>query len=445
MLDRNDARVKIFYLASAIGLLTAAFIIAKTGRDALFFQGNGIFKLPEATLLIIALSVPLAVLFVRLMKSWGARRARIAALLFAAVALGIAAPLLPPGESPLLFAVFVFIPSIFGILFASLWLLASDLFENTPKRDATRAFSKLGASSLAGGLLGGVAAKALAPWLMGKWLVFTGAVLILVVVGLVWMIHRRFPNQIKVTTAPAEKNFFTLKPFAHRYARSLLFIAMAGALAGLLIDAQFYIAAASANMGEKGNSQFFANFYIMLNLGSLVLQLFLTPRVHDKFGLRVGLMILPFALVGGATFATAAATAFARSVLKVTEGGVRSSIHRSLWEQAFTHIESSERSFVKLSIDGVGARLAEGVGALLLFFWVRQVAPDGVPMGQIDTAWIVWLTLLVVIIWLALTQKLRVEARQSQATASEEATAQYECERFPDQCPCTTELGKDVA
>ena len=52
------------------------------------------------------------------------------------------------GDSALLFNIFIFIPSVFGIMFASLWLLASDIFETTPKPEAARAFSKIGASSL---------------------------------------------------------------------------------------------------------------------------------------------------------------------------------------------------------------------------------------------------------------------------------------------------------
>ena len=70
-------------------------------------------------------------------------------------------------------------------------------------------------------------------------------------------------------------------------------LSMTGALAGLLIDFQFYAAAASANMGSKGNASFFANFYILLNFSSLLLQLFLTPKIQDRVGLRGGLMVLP--------------------------------------------------------------------------------------------------------------------------------------------------------
>ena len=151
--------------------MTAAFIISKTGRDALFFQGKGIFRLPVATMMITAASLPLAILFVKAMKVWGARRARLGLLLFAGAALGLAAPFLEASGSPLLFDIFIFIPSAFGIMFASLWLLAADIFETTAKPQAARAFSRIGASSLAGGMLGGFVAKGLSPLIEAKWLI----------------------------------------------------------------------------------------------------------------------------------------------------------------------------------------------------------------------------------------------------------------------------------
>src|SRR4026209_1316629 len=98
---------RILYPALCLGILTAAFIIAKTGRDALFFQGKGIFQLPVATMTIAAASLPLAILFVKVMKTWGARPARIAIMLFAAGVLTLTAPFLQAGDSLLLFNVFI--------------------------------------------------------------------------------------------------------------------------------------------------------------------------------------------------------------------------------------------------------------------------------------------------------------------------------------------------
>ncbi|MEA2659009.1 MAG: hypothetical protein QOF64_1605, partial [Candidatus Binatota bacterium] len=181
----NSDRQKIFFPGLAIGLTTLAFIVAKTGRDALFFQGKGILQLPIATIMITTASLPLAMLFVKAMKTWGARPARLGLMLFAAATLGASAPFLQPGDSALLFNIFILIPAVFAIIFASLWLLASDIFETTPKAQAARAFSKIGASSLAGGMVGGFVAKGLGHLVEPKWLIFFGALTVLGVVGLV--------------------------------------------------------------------------------------------------------------------------------------------------------------------------------------------------------------------------------------------------------------------
>lgn len=443
MSQPHPTRLQTFLPALSLGLTTAAFIIAKTGRDALFFQGGGgLLQLPLIYINIAAASLPLALIFVKAMKIWGARPARLGLLLLAALVMAAAAPFLRPGDNTLLLAIFMFIPAIFGIIFASLWLLASDIFEKNEKREAARAFSQVGAGTLAGGMVGGLISKALAPSLDPKWLIFLGAVVILGVAGLVQHVHNRFPTNIG-TKRDGEKKIRFLTPFTNRYALTLVFISMTGALAGLFIDFQFYAAAASANMGPKGNTDFFANFYILLNFSSLLLQLFATPRIQDALGLRGGLMVLPLALIGGATFVTAAATALSRSVLRVTEGGLRSSVHRSIWEQAFIPLDSTERSSVKIAVDGIAARIAEAVGAVAILLWLKKVAPDGMIPMPLDSNWMAWVTLVIVAVWLVVTQKLRVHVKNEQDAVKWRPSA-LECERFPDQCPCTTELGKGI-
>jgi len=197
MIENREARQPTLLLALILGLATAAFIIAKTGRDALFFQGSGgLLQLPLVYINIGVASLPLALIFVKAMKTWGARPARVGILLLAAVIMAAMAPFLEPGDNTLLLAVFIFIPAIFGLLFASLWLLAADIFENSDKREAARAFSRIGAGTLAGGMMGGLISKGLAPYLDPKWLIFMGAVVILGVISLVMHAHSRFPTNI---------------------------------------------------------------------------------------------------------------------------------------------------------------------------------------------------------------------------------------------------------
>ncbi|MGE5216109.1 MAG: hypothetical protein ACM3SP_03785 [Chloroflexota bacterium] len=443
MNDTIDDRFKTLLPALALALATVAFIIAKTGRDTLFFQGSGgLLQLPLIYINIGAAALPLALIFVKVMKLWGARPARLVVLTVAGAVMAAAAPFLQPGDNVLMLVIFMFIPAVFGLLFASLWLLSADIFEQTEKRAAARAFSRIGAATLAGGMTGGLISKALAPYLEAKWLILLAAAILFGVVVLVHYIHTRFPINLaaKKTDGRKQPGFFA--PIKNHYALTLLFISMTGALAGLLIDFQFYAAATGASMGAKGNANFFANFYILLNFSSLLLQLFATPKIQDKIGLRGGLMVLPFALIGGATFATAAATALSRSVLRVTEGGLRSSVHRSIWEQAFIPVDSADRSSVKIVVDGVAARIAEALGALAILLWLKQAVPAGVITMPLDTRWISWVILATVASWLLITQKLKVQVKRDDAR--QDVLQDIECERFPDQCPCTTELGKGV-
>ncbi len=446
MTSTKPEPIKTLLPALALGMTTLAFIIAKTGRDTLFFQGSGgLLQLPLIYINIAAASLPLALIFVKAMKTWGARPARLGVLTFAALMLALVAPFLEPGDNRLMLAVFMFIPAIFGVVFASLWLMASDLFETAEKRAAARAFSKVGAATLAGGMSGGLVSKALVPYLDAKWLILLAAVVIFAVAVLVRLIHHRFPTNLPAKKNDGKKISGIFTPLGNKYALTLLFISMTGALSGLLIDFQFYAAAAGAGMGAKDNANFFANFYILLNFSSLLLQLFATPKIQEKIGLRGGLMVLPVALIGGATFVTAAATAFSRSALRVTEGGLRSSVHRSIWEQAFIPLASAERSSVKIAVDGIAARVAEALGACAILLWLHQAAPDGIIKMPLNTQWMSWVLLVTVMTWLLITQRLSTQLRQEPGRVRPAPSQEVECERFPDQCPCTTELGKGVA
>ena len=61
MTETNQVRSQTLLPAFALGLTTSAFIIAKTGRDALFFQGSGgLLRLPLVYINIAAAALPLA-------------------------------------------------------------------------------------------------------------------------------------------------------------------------------------------------------------------------------------------------------------------------------------------------------------------------------------------------------------------------------------------------
>src|SRR5262247_3814830 len=92
MIENRDDRLQTLLPALTLGIATAGFIIAKTGRDALFFQGSGgLLQLPLVYINIGVASLPLALIFVKAMKVWGARPARVGLLLLAAIVMAVAA------------------------------------------------------------------------------------------------------------------------------------------------------------------------------------------------------------------------------------------------------------------------------------------------------------------------------------------------------------------
>ena len=82
-----------WYPVLAVGLSMTSFIMIKTARDAVFFQESGLRQLPLAYIWIAMAAVPAALIHLRALDRWGARRIRTA-LFFVAAVLFLASHLL---------------------------------------------------------------------------------------------------------------------------------------------------------------------------------------------------------------------------------------------------------------------------------------------------------------------------------------------------------------
>jgi hypothetical protein len=91
------------------------------------------------------------------------------------------------------------------------------------------------------------------------------------------------------------------------------------------------------------------------------------------------------------------------------EGGLRSSIHRVSWEQAYLTIDRPRRAQTKLVVDGIAGRLAEGGIALILLAWLRFAVGDRPLVGS-DGGSVDYLLLYASLAWLGLTITLSGQA-----------------------------------
>jgi hypothetical protein len=319
---------------------------------------------------------------------------------------------------------FMFVPLAFGVLFSAAWLLAADLLERAPRSALARAYALVGAASILGGVAGSLVARVLAAHVEPRAFVALGALGLTLSAGILAWTQARFPpptDLAPVLSATAAPGRLTLRELLRQpYPALMLAVAMAGSLVGVLVEFQLYLAAATSGNTARENARFFANIYLLLNAAAFVVQLYLMPRIQRAIGVHGSLLILPGALLGAAAGLLASASLAGRSLLKVTDGGLRASIHRVTWEQAYLPMDRAQRGMAKVWIDGAASRVAEGLAALVLYLWLTLVVAGRPLVGQ-PTAWMSYLLVGALVGWVALTRILARRLKSSGAAASEDA------------------------
>lgn len=408
------------YVAVALFLMTASFVLIKTGRDALYFQRDGLFDLPAAYLGIALMAAPTAAFVLLLMRKWGPRATRVAAPAVMALAFAGLSFAVHPGGGPFMTGFFMLVPLAFGVLFSLSWLLAADLLEGVPTAQLGSSYGAIGAAAIAGGFVGGMSARTMAGLLTANTMLLAGAVLLLTSAAAMGAAHRRYRPQMAPPSADGSE-IKMLRGFAETFSQPyvllLLTMAVAGSIAGILVEFHFYLAAATSGNSGPENTVFFANLYTVLNAAALVVQLAVVPALQRRIGTVGSLLLLPMALVGGAAMLLASSALLLRSGLRAAEGGIKSSIYRSNWEQAFAPIAHRTRGFAKLVIDGFGVRMGEGMAAVAILFWLSG-ATRGELAGR-SAAPMTVLLLVAAVVWLMLGWGLRSQDAAHDTTAGE--------------------------
>ena len=305
---RFREKEKVLYPAAALLLMTASFILTKTGRDALYFQKDGLFDLPWAYLGIATLAVPVAMMTLSLTKRLGLRPMRIVLPLTVALVQAVFYVVAEPGGGVVMTLFFMSIPLIYGVMFSTTWLFGGELVETLPKERLSLVYGRLGSASMVGGLLGAGVAKLLAARLAASAFILLGTVGLLLAVGIILLGHAKFPFRVAGSQRedlpaepsemmPAFSEIFNALRFD--YVRTLVLVAGAAAVVGVLIEFQFYVLASLTTTGGRESTDFFANFYIVLTLVALLRQLFAMPTLQRKIGIRGSLLVLPLSLLSG--------------------------------------------------------------------------------------------------------------------------------------------------
>lgn len=395
VLDVREGELRITFASGIIlFFIVAGHTMLETARDALFLT-----KLPPRTLNLVyvavaALSFVVSGASAQMIRGVGRRRALIFSLF--AVAFATSALSAVTLTSKVVFGVYVFSGLVGGLLPTQFWTLAAQLFTVGEGR-------RLFALIAAGGVIGGVAGAGVAALVLARAPVTTllpSAGILFFAAGVAVMLlparsDTRAPSlraEQKPPLVLGITSTFRASPFLLRIAA----LTVVSTATVLTVDYLFKSTAAKLIPPEQLGG-FFARYYALLNVASLVVQLFLASRLVSRLGVLGATGVMPFGLLlGGVASALSAGALPAILSTKGLDGSFRYSLHRVTTELLYLAVPARARDRAKAVIDAVLVRLAQAAMAGILFGLTAVGFGSSFVLGFIVAALsATWLTLVV--------------------------------------------------
>ncbi|HKO52062.1 MAG TPA: MFS transporter [Polyangiaceae bacterium] len=328
--------LRVFFV---LGLTIAGHTLLETARDALFLA-----RLPPKLLALVYVVVALGMLVitpfnVRLTRRAGPRNALVVSLLLTAF---VSAWFRTRSPSPsTVFALYVFGTLSATLLIGQFWMLAGTLFSASQSR---RLFGPLAS----GGVLGAIAGAAAATLLLEV----TSVRSLLTVAPLAYfgaaLLASKVPVESEEPAANSEKAKTPLAPELTKMSRDpflwrLAAIAALSVAVSIVID-YLYRAKVASSLQADQLGPFFARYQLLLNVGSLLLQLTVTSSLVQRVGV-LGLALTAPALLtmGGALSALSSASFAVVVTLKASDSALRNSLGRVASELLWAPVENQAR------------------------------------------------------------------------------------------------------
>jgi AAA family ATP:ADP antiporter len=409
-------------MALSVFLLLTAYYILKPVREALILaQGSAELKsyLSAAMVVVLALVIPV---YGRLVARVPRRRLlNIVTGFFAAclaVFYGLASFQVPLG---IVFFVWV---GIFNLMvIAQFWGFANDIYSQD---QGERLFPIVGFGASLGGVLGAVIANWLIAPLGVYQLMLVGGALLVVQAILTSYVDTKARSGASAPTASAARPVEDAGPGLSHGAFRLVFATPYLLMIALMIlglnwvntTGQYILdgvvknaatAAVAAGMAgglsvEAYIGEFFSRFFAVVNVASLVIQLFLVSRIIKYFGVRVGIMILPCIAMGAYSLLAFFPVLSAVRWAKTAENSTDYSLNNTVRNMLFLTCTREQKYTSKQVIDSFFQRAGDVLSAILVFV--------GTTYFSLSAGGFARVCLLIVVAWIALAVSVGREYRR---------------------------------
>jgi len=138
-----------------------------------------------------------------------------------------------------------------------------------------------------------------------------------------------------------------------------------------------------------------------LSIISLFIQLSITGRMLRTFGVGTSLLLLPFAILGGAVALIIQPGIMSALAIKVGDGAFKQSINKAAKELLSIPIAAEIKNKIKVFIDVFVNNLAIGISGILLLILSMGF---GFTVEEIS-----WVTIALILVWLTIIIKIKKE------------------------------------
>ncbi len=385
---------KVFLMAGYLLLAVSAFIMGRIARDSLFLT---VFSKDVLAYMYISVAVVLplpAYLYARIADRF--RRDKLILGTLGLIAVGLLScrilVMLAPKVGYVVLYNYVEVIGIFLML--QFWTFAGDMFSS---REAKRLFPFIGAGGVFAGIVCGAGVSGLVKVIGTENLLWVMIVLIggcAAVVARLGALEKTRLREAVIQKQGAGKKVQKFQVtsqvvdvFASKHLRIIAGMTVATFITVPLIDYQFKVLAkvhftdaVTHAVHTDALSAFMGAFSAVTGVVAAVMQLGLTGRILERFGVVVSLLVLPAMLLLGLSgmITTVVGTAFVWAVYtKGCENSFRYSIYDATMQVIYTPVPGHVRGRAKTFIDGIVKPVSGGIAGGAM---VALVGPLGLPL-----------------------------------------------------------------
>jgi len=166
------------------------------------------------------------------------------------------------------------------------------------------------------------------------------------------------------------------------------------------------VAAGALSAGEEGRfiGEFFAEFFQIVNVAGMLLQLFVVSRVVKYLGVPVALCILPLVALGSYTLAALIPSLAIMRWVKIAERSVDYSLMNTIRQMLFLPTTREEKYKAKQVIDCFVVRMGDVLSAGTVYL--------GTTFFALTDSQFAWINVVLVLAWLVLAVATGLEFRR---------------------------------